>query len=153
MVERVRSQRSLKEQADLLSISRSSLYYAPRPPSAREVALKHGIDALYTDCPFFGARRIAHTLREEGVAIGRKTVRAYRQEMGLEAVYPKPNLSRPAPDHRVYPSLLRGVQSACPNHIGSPALTKSVLQREATPSVAGLSNPCRSLLRHRTKHL
>src|SRR5512138_544181 len=117
MVERVSSELSLKEQADLLCIGRASLYYVPRPPSAREVALKHRIDAIYTDCPFFGARKIARTLREEGVPIGRKTVRAYMQEMGLQAIYPKPNLSQPAPDHRVYPYLLRGIKSAGPNHI------------------------------------
>lgn len=117
MVERIGSELSLKEQAALLSISRSSLYYMPRLPSAREVAVKHRIDALFTHCPFYGARKIAHVLREEGIAIGRKTVRAYMQEMGLEAVYPRPNLSKPAPEHRVYPYLLRGVKSAYPNHI------------------------------------
>src|SRR5262249_20365724 len=61
--------------------------------------------------------KIACTLREEGYIIGRKSVRAYMQQMGLEAVYPKPNLSQPAAEHRVYPYLLRGVKSACPNHI------------------------------------
>lgn len=117
MVERVGSALSLKEQAALLCLSRSSLYYVPRPPSAREVGIKHRIDAIYTDCPFYGARKIARTLQEEGVGIGRKTVRAYMQQMGLEAVYPKPNLSKPAAEHRVYPYLLRGVKSAYPNHI------------------------------------
>src|SRR5262249_42704424 len=107
MVERVGSQLPLKEQADLLCISRSRLYYVPRPPSAREVTLKHRIDAIYTDCPFYGARKIACTLREEGYVIGRKRVRAYMQQMGLEAIYPKPNLSQPAAEHRVYPYLLR----------------------------------------------
>lgn len=117
MLERVGSQLSLKEQASLLSLSRSSLYYAPRPPSEREVAIKHRIDAIYTACPFYGARKIAQALGEEGILIARKTVGAYMQEMGLEAIYPKPNLSQPAPAHRVYPYLLRGVRSAYPNHI------------------------------------
>jgi putative transposase len=117
MVERVGGDLSLKEQADLLSFSRSTLYYTPRLPSAAEVAIKHRMDAIYTACPFYGARRIAHTLREEGVAISRKTVRAYMQEMGLEAVYPKPNLSAPHLENRIYPYLLRGVSSAHPNHI------------------------------------
>jgi putative transposase len=107
----------LSEQADLLSLSRSTLYYIPRPPSAAEVAIKHRIDAIYTDCPFYGARRIAHTLREEGRGISRKTVRAYMREMGLEAVYPKPDLSAPNLENRIYPYLLRGVKSAYPNHI------------------------------------
>ena len=117
MVERVGGDLSLKEQADLLGLSRSTLYYAPRPPSPEEVATKHRIDAIYTDCPFYGARRIAHTLRQEGVWISRKSVRTYMRQMGLEAVYPKPNLSAPNLENRVYPYLLRGVSSTYPNHI------------------------------------
>jgi putative transposase len=129
MVEPVGSQLTLKEQADLLSMSRSSLYYTPRPPSEREVFVKHRIDAIYTDAPFYGARKIAHTLREEGVVIGRKTVRAYMQQMGLEAIYPKPNLSVPNLENRVYPYLLRGVKSAYPNHIWGIDITYIRLQR------------------------
>jgi len=117
MLERVGAELTLKEQAALLSLSRSSLYYTPRPPSEREVAIKHRIDAIYTDAPFYGARKIAATLREEGTGVSRKTVRAYMREMGLEAVYPKPNLSAPNLENRVYPYLLRGLKSAYPNHI------------------------------------
>lgn len=117
MLERAGSDLSLSEQASLLSISRSSLYYVVRPPSEREVRIKHRIDALYTEYPFYGARRLAQELSTEGIGIDRKTVRAYMQQMGLEAVYPKPNLSQAAPEHRVYPYLLRGVRSAYPDHI------------------------------------
>lgn len=117
MVERVGADLPLKEQAHLLSLSRSTLYYTPRPPSTKEVAIKHRIDAIYTAYPFYGARRMAHTLREEGIGLSRKTVRAYMREMGLEAVYPKPNVSAPNLENRVYPYLLRGVRSAYPNHI------------------------------------
>lgn len=117
MVERGNAQLTLCAQAELLSMSRASLYYAPRPPSVEEVAVKHRIDALYTRWPFFGSRRLLHTLQEEGFIIGRNTVRAYMQEMGLEAVYPKPNLSQPAPEHRIYPYLLRHVKSERANHI------------------------------------
>jgi len=117
MVERVSSDFSLMEQAALLSLSRSSLYYIPRPPSPQEVAVKHRIDAIYTEYPFYGSRRIAVTLRNEGTSIGRNTVRAYMQEMGIEAVYPKPNLSAPTLENRVYPYLLRGVKASFPNHI------------------------------------
>ena len=117
MVERVEADFSLKEQADLLSLSRSSLYYTPRPPSLQEVAVKHRIDAIYTEHPFYGSRRIAVTLRNDGVSLGRNTVRAYMQQMGIEAVYPKPNLSAPTLENRVYPYLLRGVKASFPNHI------------------------------------
>lgn len=116
-MERGEADFSLKEQADLLSLSRSSLYYTPRLPSPQEVEVKHRIDTIYTECPFYGSRRIAVTLRNEGRNIGRNTVRAYMQEMGIEAVYPKPNLSAPNLENRIYPYLLRGVKAAYPNHI------------------------------------
>ena len=117
MVERGDGELSLKEQASLLTLSRSSLYYVPRPPSREEVETKHRIDAIYTKHPFYGSRRIAFTLGAEGVVIGRKTVANYMREMGLQAVYPKPNLSAPNLENRIYPYLLRGLKSATPNHI------------------------------------
>jgi putative transposase len=117
MLERNGSELTISEQADLLSMSRSSLYYVPRAPSDWEVRVKHRIDAIYTELPFYGSRRILHCLQEEGFEIGRDAVRQFMREMGLEAIYPKPNLSQPAPEHTVYPYLLRGVTSAYPNHI------------------------------------
>jgi putative transposase len=123
MIERVDADLSLSEQADLLSISRSSLYYVARPPDAREIAIKHRIDSLFTDDPCLGARRLAFLLEKEGRVIDRKTVGAYMREMGLEAIYPKPNLSKPAPEHKIYPYLLRGVPSRYPNHIWGVDIT------------------------------
>jgi putative transposase len=116
-VERGCADLTLQEQADLLGMSRASLYYTPRPPSAQEVAIKHRLDAIYTKYPFYGSRRILHMLHKEAFVIGRNTVRAYMQEMGLYAIYPKPNLSQAAPEHRIYPYLLRGIPSAYPNHV------------------------------------
>ena len=117
LLERSGSDLTLAQQAELLGMSRSSLYYVPCAPSEWEVLVKHRIDAIYTQLPFYGSRRIRHTLLEEGIDIGRDLVRQYMREMGLEAIYPKPNLSKPAPDHKIYPYLLRGVRSAYPNHI------------------------------------
>ncbi len=116
-MDRGRSALPLTVQADLLSLSRSSLYYRPRTPSAEEVALKHRIDALYTQYPFYGSRRIAAQLRREGLASNRKAVQRHMQEMGIAGIAPGPNLSRRNSDHRVYPYLLRNVTSAYPNHI------------------------------------
>ena len=116
MLERSGSDLTLAEQADLLSVSRSSLYYVPRAPSEWEVRIKHRIDVIYTDLPFYGSRRITNALQEEGFEIGRDGVRQFMREMGIEAIYPKPNLSKPAPENKVYPYLLRGVTSAYPNH-------------------------------------
>ena len=88
LIERTEGELPLRLQADLLSLSRASLYYQPRPPSVEEVRLKHRIDEVYTQCPFYGARKIAAQLQREGMGINRKTVGRYMSEMGIAAVYP-----------------------------------------------------------------
>lgn len=113
----------LTAQADLLSLSRSSLYYQPTPPSATEVAAKHRIDAIYLDFPTYGARRMAAQLQREGLSLDRKTVRRYMQEMDLIAIYPGPNLSKRRADHQVFPYLLRDVTPAAPNHVWGMDIT------------------------------
>jgi putative transposase len=107
----------LTTQAELLSLSRASLYYKPVPPSPEEVRLKHRIDELYTLYPFMGSRRITAMLHEEGESIHRNTVQKYMREMGLVAIYPGPNLSKRNLQHRTYPYLLRGLTIAHPNHV------------------------------------
>ena len=104
-------------QAELLMISRASLYYQPAAPSAEELALKRRIDELYTARPFYGSRRVCQQLRREGQIINRKSVQRQMQEMGLIALGPKPNTSHPRPDHVVYPYLLRNLTSGWPDHI------------------------------------
>jgi putative transposase len=104
-------------QADLLSLSRSSLYYRSRSPSLEEVAIKHRIDALYTQYPFYGSRRITAQLRREGTVINRKAVQRHMREMGIAGIAPGPNLSRRDSEHRVFPYLLRDLTSAHPNHV------------------------------------
>src|SRR5947199_10269197 len=104
-------------QADLLHVSRASLYYQPRPPSLEEVQLKHRIDEIYTQLPYYGSRKIAAQLHREGMGINRKTVARYMQEMGIAAIYPGPNLSKRNQKQGVYPYLLRHLSSAYPNHI------------------------------------
>ena len=104
-------------QTELLSLNRSSLYYQPRPVRVEEVQLKHRIDEIYTQSPFYGARKIAAQLQREGMGINRKTVGRYMQEMGIAAIYPGPNLSKRNQKEGVYPYLLRHISSAYPNHI------------------------------------
>ena len=104
-------------QANLLGICRSSLYYRPRQPSAEEVGLKHRIDALYTQHPFYGSRRITAQLRREGRVINRKAVQRHMREMGIAGVYPGPNLSRRAQGEQVFPYLLRGYTCSYPNQV------------------------------------
>ena len=116
-MERDGSELPLSVQADLLSLSRASLYYQPVPPSAAEVALKHRIDEIYTAYPFYGSRRITVQLRREGRSINRKAVQRHMREMGLAGIAPSPNLSQRQPTQPVYPYLLRHVTAAYPNHV------------------------------------
>jgi putative transposase len=117
LVERESSELPLTQQAELLSISRSSLYYQPREPTASEIAIKHRIDELYTQCPFYGSRKIEAQLRREGVVINRKTVQRHMREMGIVAIYPGPNLSRRQHKEHVFPYLLRNLTIRAPNHV------------------------------------
>ena len=107
----------LVTQPDLLSVSRSSLYYRPVEPTAAEVALKHRIDEIYTASPFYGSRRLAVQLRREGVVVNRKAVQRHMREMGIAAVGPRPRLSQPVPQERTYPYLLRHVTAERPDHV------------------------------------
>jgi putative transposase len=119
----------LRVQAELLSLSRSSLYYQPGPPAAEEVAIKHRIDEIYTAFPFYGSRRITAQMQREGTRINRKTVQRHMREMGIAGVAPGPNLSRRRKEHTVYPYLLRGVTSSYPDHIWGIDITYIRLQK------------------------
>ncbi len=117
LIERENRELPLTQQAELLSISRSSLYYQAREPSAEEIAIKHRIDEIYPQCPFYGSRKIAAQLGREGVLINRKTVQRHMREMGIVAIYPGPNLSRRQHKEHVFPSLLRNLTIRAPNHV------------------------------------
>ena len=124
LVDRHDAEVTLKEQADLLTVSRRSLYYQPVPPSAEEVAIKHAIDRIYTDQPSYGSRRIAVVLeRDHGLIVNRKAVQRHMRQMGIAGISPGPNLSRRNPEHRIYPYLLRGVVATYPNHVWSIDIT------------------------------
>jgi putative transposase len=98
-------------------VSRSSLYYQPVPPRAEEIALKHRIDEIYTKYPFYGSRRIREQLCRDGWEINRKAVQRHMHEMGLEAMYPGPNLSKRRQQDQIYPYLLRDLAITRPNHV------------------------------------
>lgn len=97
-------------QVKLLDLARSTVYYQPRPVSDHDLKLMRRIDELHLDYPFAGSRMLRDILRLEGGAVGRKHVRTLMRRMGLRTVYRKPNTSKPAPGHRVYPYLLRGLE-------------------------------------------
>jgi putative transposase len=105
------------------------LYYQPIPPSPEEVAFKRRIDEIFTDCPYYGYRKIAAQLHREGRAINEKTVAKYMREMGIMAIYPGPNLSKRAHQAGIYPYLLRNITASAPNHIWGIDITYIRLQK------------------------
>jgi len=113
----------LTRQAELLRLSRSSLYYAPRPVPPAELAIMRRIDELHLVYPFAGSRMLRDLLRGEGVAIGREMVSAMMRRMGLEAIYPRANLSKAAVGHKIYPYLLRGMTIDRPNQVWAMDIT------------------------------
>jgi putative transposase len=117
LLDRANGELPLCTQADLLSLNRSSLYYVPVSPSAEEVSIKHRIDEIYTQWPFYGVRRMTAQLRREGILINHKAVERHMREMGLRGVAPGPERSKRAPGHTIYPYLLRGLQIEGPNHV------------------------------------
>lgn len=123
LLERENTALPLLVQADLLSVSRASLYYQPAPPDMTEVLLKRRIDEIYTESPFYGARKIAEQLQQEGHSCCRATARKYMQQMGIEAIRPMPNLSQRNQEHRVYPYLLRGMRIERPNVVWGTDIT------------------------------
>lgn len=116
-LDRASAELPVRTQAELLSLNRSSLYYQPVPPAPEEVAIKHRIDEIYTQWPFYGVRRMTAQLRREGILINHKAVERHMREMGLRGVAPGPELSKPATGHPIYPYLLRGLQIEAPNHV------------------------------------
>ena len=117
------SQIPLKRQAQLLALSRSSLYYRRRPVSERDLTLMRRIDELHLEAPFFGARKIAAQLRREGHPVGRRHVRTLMRRMGIAALYCRPRTSIPAPEARIYPYLLQNVAIERPNQAWASDLT------------------------------
>ena len=129
MIDRTDRTLSISAQAKLLNISRAGLYYVRRGPSAKELRLKHRIDELYTQYPFYGSRRIHRQLQREGEVVGENTVAKYMRQMGIQAIYPGPNLSKRAKNAAIYPYLLRKVRPGYPNHIWGIDITYIRLQR------------------------
>ena len=114
---------SLTRQARLLGISLGSLYYAPRPASVADLKLMRRIDELHMEYPFAGSRMMKGLLRQEGFAAGRLHVATCMKTMGIEALYRKPNTSKPAPGHNIYPYLLRKLAVTRPNQVWATDIT------------------------------
>jgi putative transposase len=120
---------SLSRQCRLLSIGRSSFYYAPRGESAQNLALMRRIDELFLKYPFYGSRQMARQLRREGISAGRHRVRRLMRLMGLEAIYQAPRTSTPHPQHRIYPYLLRNLTVDRADHVWCADITYIPVRR------------------------
>ncbi len=113
----------LRRQAAVLQLSRSTLYYEPRPVPAAELAVMRRIDELHLDYPFAGSRMMRDLLRGEDIVIGRERVATMMRRMGIEALYRRPNTSKPAAGHKIYPYLLRGLDVVRPNQVWAMNIT------------------------------
>ena len=106
-----------------MALARSTLYYEPVGESAEDLALMRWLDEQYTKTPFYGSRNMVTELKDQGWKVNRKRVQRLMRLMGLEAIYPKPRLSKPAAGHRIYPYLLRNVSIERPNQVWSTDIT------------------------------
>jgi putative transposase len=113
----------VKRQAELVGVSRGSVYYLPMPVSEADLALMRVIDQLHLEHPFAGARMLRDMLKARGFQVGRKHVATLMRRMGIEALYRKRNTSKRHPEHQVYPYLLRGLAIQCANQVWAMDLT------------------------------
>lgn len=117
---------NISRQSELLSISRANIYYEPVPINAKDQTIMNLIDLTYTECPFYGKRRMKAVLNNiYFIPIGIKHTRTLMEKMGLEAIYPKkkPNLSAPGKGHQIYPYLLRNLKITHPNQVWGTDIT------------------------------
>jgi putative transposase len=108
---------SVAKQAKALGISRGSVYYSPRAVSPADLAIMRRMDELHLDFPFAGSRMLRDLLNREGIEVGRRHVTTLMKRMGIAALYRKPNTSKPAAGHKIYPYLLRGVAVNRPDQV------------------------------------
>lgn len=121
---------SLTRQAELLELSRGSLYYEPVPVSPKDLELMRRIDRIHLDYPFMGARQLRDQLKKHGYHVGRRHVARLMRDMGIEALYrKKQQISKRNPEHPVFPYLLRNVMIERPNHVWSADITYIPMQR------------------------
>ena len=113
----------ISKQAEALNISRSSVYYLPRPVSSADLALMRRIDELHLEFPFAGSRMLRGLLADEGSKVGRRHVKTLMQRMGIEALYRRPRTTKPEPGHKIYPYLLRGVEITRANQVWAMDIT------------------------------
>jgi putative transposase len=136
-------------QARLLELSRSNVYYLPRPVADVDLALMRRIDELHLNYPFAGARMLRDMLKREGHCAGRRHVATLMRKIGIAAIYRKRNTSAPHPAHRIYPYLLRNLAIDRPNQVWATDLTFIPMKRGFVYLVAIIDWATRKVLAHR----
>ena len=140
---------SIARQAKALKISRGAVYYKPRPVSDADLQIMRRIDQLHLEHPFMGARMLRDMLNREGVSIGRRHVATLMRRMGIEAIYRRPNTSKAAPGHKIYPYLLRKLKIEQPNHVWAMDITYIPMARGFVYLAAVVDWATRRVLSHR----
>jgi putative transposase len=120
---------SISRQCMLLGIARGSFYYQPRPSSAAELDLLNRLDQIFTEHPVYGSRRLQVMLLREGISVGRRRIRRLMRKLGLSAIRPKRTTSKPHPEHKIYPYLLRDKTIDQPNQVWSADITYIPMRR------------------------
>ena len=143
---------SVMNQCQLLNISRSSFYYKPKPIKEQDLQLMRLIDEQYLKTPSWGSRSMRNHLRRLGYKVNRKKVQRLMRLMGLEAIYPKPKTSRPHPQHKVYPYLLRNLEIDAPNQVWAADITYIPMSRGFMYLVAVMDWYSRKLLSWRVSN-
>ncbi len=117
LIESGHGELSIHRQCELLDLHRSNYYYEPVIISEETVWIMHRIDEIFTECPFYGSRKIREALRRKGFEIGRERVQAFMRQMGLLAIYPKAKISKKHPEHKIYPYLLGDMKIDSPDQV------------------------------------
>src|SRR5450631_4391483 len=139
----------IARQARILNISRGSVYYRPKAVPAADLALMRRIDELHLEFPFAGSRMLRDFLSREGFDVGRRHVSTLMKRMGIEAIYRRPNTSKPAPGNKIYPYLLRGLKVERPNQVWATDITYIPMARGFVYLVAVVDWFSRRVLSHR----
>jgi putative transposase len=140
---------TLTRQAQLLDISRGSVYYLPRPASAADLALMRRIDELHLEHPFMGARMLRDQWHREGIKAGRRHITTLMQRMGIAALAPQPGTSKRAPGHKIYPYLLRKLAVTRANQVWALDTTYIPMARGFVYLTAVVDVATRRVLAHR----
>src|SRR5258707_7012269 len=133
---------SITKQADVLKISRGSVYYLPRPASSADLAIMRHLDRLHLEFPFAGSRMLRGLLASQGCKIGRRHVKTLMRRMGIEALYRRPRTTKPEPGHKIYPYLLRGMAITRPNQVWAMDITYIPMELSPWSAVSFTSLSC-----------